>query len=80
VPLNSGDTALFALPEKALLDLIYLTPHSDSQEYIRQLRLQNLDTINMQRLREECDTFSGAKMAHACAIIESFIEKGEEDD
>lgn len=80
VPLASGDAALLALPEKALLDLIYLTPHSDSQEYIRELRLQNLDNIDIYRLREECSTFSGKKMAHACSIIESLIEGEREDD
>ena len=33
--------AFVASPEKALLDLIHLTPGGDSEDYIRELRLQN---------------------------------------
>jgi len=78
--LASGDSALLAHPEKALLDLIYLTPKSDSQEFIQELRLQNFDNLTVNTLREECSHFTGKKMHRACTIIESFIERGREDD
>ncbi len=42
--------AFVAGPEKALLDLVYLTPHGDSEEYLQSLRLQNLDTVRPQAL------------------------------
>jgi len=42
--------AYLATPEKALLDLIYLTPDGDKAGYIRALRLQNLDQLNLERL------------------------------
>ena len=34
--------AFVASPEKALLDLVYLTPGADSQDYLRELRLREL--------------------------------------
>jgi hypothetical protein len=42
--------AFMATAEKALLDLICLTPKADTAEYIRALRLQNLDQIDTERL------------------------------
>lgn len=38
--------AYMATPEKALLDLIYLTPDADGDGYLRALRLQNLDQLD----------------------------------
>lgn len=43
--------AFVAGPEKALLDLVYLTPEGDSEEYLQSLRLQNLDTVRTQALQ-----------------------------
>jgi len=40
-----------ATPEKALLDLIYLTPGGDRRTYLRELRLQNLDALDSQALQ-----------------------------
>ncbi|MEA1910972.1 MAG: hypothetical protein U9N32_04735 [Spirochaetota bacterium] len=50
--LVDGQFVFLAQPEKALLDLIYLTPHSESREYLRELRLQNVDRINTDLLLE----------------------------
>lgn len=47
-----GQHAFVAHPEKALLDLAHLTPASDSVEYLSQLRLQNLERLNLERLNE----------------------------
>jgi predicted transcriptional regulator of viral defense system len=45
--------ALIASPAKALLDLLYLTPHSDNPDYLRELRLTEPDGFD----REELGTF-----------------------
>lgn len=37
--------AYVASPEKALIDLLHLTPHSDNRDMLRELRLQNLGDI-----------------------------------
>ena len=39
VGLSEGQQAFIATPEKALLDLAHLTPHSDSPNYLAELRL-----------------------------------------
>ena len=46
-----GQRAFVARPEKALLDLVYLQPGGDAPAYLRELRLQNLDRIDLDALR-----------------------------
>jgi predicted transcriptional regulator of viral defense system len=43
-------SALIALPEKALLDVIYLSSGSFTRERIDEMRLQNLDRLDLTRL------------------------------
>ncbi len=45
--------AFIASPEKALLDLVHLTPGADSEEWLNELRLQNLSAIRMSVLDEQ---------------------------
>jgi predicted transcriptional regulator of viral defense system len=52
VDVASEQSAFVATPEKALLDLAHLTPKADSLDYLRQLRLQNLERLNLERLHE----------------------------
>ena len=52
VELSQGQQAFVATPEKALLDLSHLTPHSDSPNYLSQLRLQNMERLDLNRLIE----------------------------
>lgn len=71
--MGNGQEALVAVPEKALLDLIYLTPAGDSAEYIQSLRLQNLENLNEQSLRDAAEIFNKPKMRRA---VEVLIEQG----
>lgn len=50
VELGGGQSALVASPEKALLDLVYLVPGADAPEYLEQLRLQNLERVDLAAL------------------------------
>ena len=52
VDLAQKQSAFVAAPEKAILDLAHLTPHADDIDYLRQLRLQNLERLDMERLHE----------------------------
>ncbi|GAB4505599.1 MAG: hypothetical protein Fur0043_25950 [Anaerolineales bacterium] len=61
--------AYVAAPEKALLDLIYLQPGGDSPEYLASLRLQNLETLDLQELRRQAAFFDTPKMARAVEIV-----------
>jgi predicted transcriptional regulator of viral defense system len=52
VDLPHGQKAFVATPEKAILDLAHLTTASDSPDYLRELRLQNLERLDPERLNE----------------------------
>lgn len=52
VDLPQEQSAFVATPEKAILDLAHLTPHADTIDYLRQLRLQSLERLNLDRLHE----------------------------
>lgn len=67
--LGGGQQAFVATPEKALLDLIYLTPDADNPAYLRELRLQNLDRLNLDELRRQAALFPGAKLRRAVEIV-----------
>ena len=75
--MGDGQQALVAIPEKALLDLIYLTPEGDSAEYIQSLRLQNLENLNMRSLRDAAEIFDKPKLRRA---VEVLIEQGAEGE
>ncbi|OGO73491.1 MAG: hypothetical protein A3K41_15860 [Chloroflexi bacterium RIFOXYD12_FULL_57_15] len=50
IEVMQGQYAFIGLPEKALLDLAHLTPGSDSPNYLSQLRLQNLEKMDLERM------------------------------
>ncbi len=67
--------AYMAMPEKALLDLIYLTPGADSKGYIRALRLQNLDQLDIERLAAYVERIKKPKLKRALPHIVQMIEE-----
>jgi len=73
--------AFIATPEKAVLDLIHLTPDGDNEAYIRELRLQNLEVVNIDRLRQFVAYANKPKLKralpHLLAVIREELEKYE---
>jgi predicted transcriptional regulator of viral defense system len=67
--LDGGQKAFVATPEKALLDLIYLQPGGDSPDYLRELRLQNLDRLNPEELRRQADCTGSLKLRRAAEFV-----------
>lgn len=61
--------ALVATPEKALLDLVYLQPGGDQPAYLRELRLQNLERLDLDALRRQAETFDTPKLRRAVNAI-----------
>ena len=57
-----GQFAVVATSEKSLLDLVYLTPRGDSRAYLEELRLANLDTLDLDWLRETAVNSQSAKL------------------
>jgi len=67
--------AFVASPEKALLDLIHLTPGADSEEYLRQLRLQTPEAINLPRLLELAQRSGKPKLMRASRFVGPLLEE-----
>ncbi len=67
--LGQGQQAFLATSEKALLDLVYLQPGGDSPGYLRTLRLQNLDQLDLNHLQRQADLTHSPKLRRAAAFI-----------
>lgn len=62
---DAAQWAFVATPEKALLDLIHLVPGADRPEYLRGLRLQNLEGLRSDELRRVAESSGKAKLRRA---------------
>ncbi len=74
---GDGSSAFLALPEKALLDLIHLTPRSDDFSFLRELRLQNLESLDMKRLHEFARRSRRKKWLRAADLIQTLAAEEE---
>lgn len=66
---SDDQEAFVASPEKALLDLVHLEPGADSLDYLRELRLQNLDELNIARLKHQAELTESPKLRRAAARV-----------
>ncbi len=66
---GEGQKAFVATPEKALLDLIHLHPGADSPPYLRELRLQNLEHLNLDELRRLAVLAAKPKLQRAAEFV-----------
>lgn len=71
-------TAFIAHPEKALLDLIYLKGMKISLDYLEELRLQNVEKINLERLFEYAQRFKKPGIQGAANIIKQYVNSYKE--
>jgi len=76
--LGSGQSAFIASAEKALLDLLYLTPGSDNLNYLRELRLQNIESLNTELLLELAHKFESRKLWNASQKIKTIAQEAKE--
>ena len=60
-----SQTAFVARPEKALLDLVHLTPKADTDAYLKELRLENLDRLDRHYLMETALSSGSPKLVRA---------------
>ena len=78
VSLPHNQQALIALPEKALLDLIYLTPDADSDAWLYELRLEPAAwPLNHERLLEFSRRSNSLKLQRAAARLEKLLDEHE---
>jgi predicted transcriptional regulator of viral defense system len=74
-----AQVAFVARPEKALLDLLYLTPQSDRPAYLSELRLQNLFELHLEELHRLAGLFNRPKMYRAVDVIERLAQEEREE-
>jgi len=80
VEISQRQRAFIATPEKALLDLMYLTPQGERDLYLRGLRLQNLETIDPHALAMAVERFGNAKIRRGAENVKRIIEEEEYDE
>jgi hypothetical protein len=61
--------AFLAVPEKALLDLVYLQPGGDNPDYLAELRLQGLERLDLDRLVQLARDLSIPKLVRAAQAV-----------
>lgn len=66
--------AFVASAEKALLDLIHLTRGADSLEYLRELRLQNPEAINLSMIMDLAQRSAKPKLMRAARLVGPLLE------
>jgi predicted transcriptional regulator of viral defense system len=71
--------ALVATPEKALLDLVYLQPGGDTPAYIHELRLQNLERLDLDELHRQVEIFNTPKLRRAVETIICLAQSGKQE-
>ena len=77
--LVNDEYAYVAMPEKALLDLIYFRPQGDSREYIESLRLQNLEILDIEQLHRLAERAGKPKLKRAASVIETIARREAEE-
>ena len=68
-----GTSVFIATPEKALLDLFYLTPDSDNIDYIEELRLQNIDRLDAELLMYYSKNYKKPKIQRTAHLLKKTI-------
>jgi len=77
VEVSARQSAFVATPEKALLDLIYLQPHSATRAYAQGLRLQNLERVNWPELQHLADASGRPKLRRAAKALAELAATAE---
>jgi predicted transcriptional regulator of viral defense system len=72
--LTGDQEAFLATPAKALLDLLYLEPDADSPAYLAELRLQNLETLDLDELRRLAAAAGKPKLVRGAERIVEMAE------
>ena len=69
VKIADRQQAVIAIPEKALVDMLYATAGSDSDGYIEELRLQNMESLSANELEKEAEATGSLKVKRAVKKI-----------
>jgi len=75
IEVSPGQEAFVATPEKALLDLIYLTPGGDETAFLHALRLQNRERLDGARLACLAESAGVPKLFRAVRRLAACIDR-----
>jgi hypothetical protein len=75
VEVSGGIKVFISLPKKSLLDLIYLTPQSDSIKYLEKLHPQDIERIDAKILIDFAQKFKLPKISRASSRIINLFQK-----
>lgn len=78
ITMDRQQWAYVALPEKALLDLIYLRSGADSPDFLRALRLQNVDLLDVTRLTRLGNRMNKPKLQRAVRQLTALLASEQE--
>lgn len=78
--ISDGQFVFIATPEKSLQDLIYLTPGSQTLGFMQELRLQNLDQLDMEKFRKMAVASGSPKLQSAVKQVDKIIKTEEYTD
>lgn len=70
--------AFYAEPEKALLDLFYLTKGKLDLAYMEEMRFQNTEVLDLGKLIRYAKKFNRPRIVKAAALFKLFAEKERE--
>jgi predicted transcriptional regulator of viral defense system len=70
IDLGNDQKALIATPEKALLELVYLQHGSGIDAYLRELRLQALENLDLEQIYSLAGATNKPKLLRAADIIQ----------
>jgi predicted transcriptional regulator of viral defense system len=72
---RGAQQAYIATPEKALLDLLYLTPGSENSDYLSELRLQRTENLDVETLTRMAARFKAPRLARVVRLVEELINQ-----
>lgn len=72
--LGSDQRAMIATPEKALFDLLYLVPQSDTMSYLHELRLHFIEQFHLDQFLTQAEVSKNKKMIRGARIVEKLFE------
>ena len=78
--LGARQLAFVATPEKALLDLIHLEPGGATEGYMHELRLQNLDRLNLDELEAGAVRSRSPKLERAARLLTDWVRAGLDEE
>ena len=70
-----GQNFFMATPEKALLDFFYLKHITVSMDYLREMRLQNVESINIKTLWEGARRFKKKNLMRTVQFIGEYVQE-----